>query len=112
MLLLLVLGLVIVVPKLAWRECPRLNGVTGGDCVTGVTGTLDEDIPGGAAVPKLAPSRIGPMPLSEKGWGTSSIGVLGNVTSAFPSSESASTSSGGSRSFSISDFRLKAQYFY
>ena len=98
MLLLLVLGLVIVVPKLAWRPCPRLNGVPDGE----VGDTGEEGKPGDDR--NFGPSNWGPLNGCE---GKSSTGVFGMETRALPSSEFASTSSGGNRSFSISDLRLK-----
>jgi hypothetical protein len=116
-LLRLVLGLVIVVPKLACLECPRLNtagNVTGEglgcDPDEGVDALLlDTGVPR-AAISFSKPSEI-PFPAGialGAGVMSGSDGVVGRELErmAFPSSESASKSSGGRRSFSISDFRL------
>ena len=103
MLLLLVLGLVIVVPKLAWRECPRLNGIDGDgeDGDMGVTGALAGGVATGSEAVKILGGNGGAAP-----FGTVSSGVGGNEIIVLPSSEFTSNSSGGSLSFSISDFRL------
>jgi len=62
------------------------------------------------AVPaEMAFSSLALMPLGVTGGGAASglsEGVVGSDMIALPSSESASKSSGGSRSFSISDLRL------
>jgi hypothetical protein len=115
-----VLGLVIVVPRLAWRACPRLNGVVGlaGDCsgvglpADGADAVLMRARVGepaaGAALSASAFSSDSATPLGETGAGwENSEGVVGwEERMAFPSSESASKRSGGRRSFSISDLRL------
>lgn len=124
-LLRLVLGLVIVVPRLAWRECPRLNapGTVGLVGLVGVVGLVGEytgetGVCGveGALVLMLvmvpadiAFSSLALTPLGVTGGGAVSglsVGVVGRDMMALPSSESASKRSGGSRSFSISDLRL------
>ena len=121
-LLRLVLGLVIVVPKLACRECPRLkppprDGLMG---LVGLVGeyTGEPGICTGGLVLMLARgkpavitfSSLAVTPLGVMGGGTVSgfsDGVVGSDDMmALPSSESASKRSGGSRSFSISDLRL------
>ena len=106
-LLLLVLGLVMVVPRLAWRPWPRLNGVP----AVGVPG--DDGVRAGEPAGEAAPSEIACLRASaETGCDGScapfSAGVCGREPEmiALPSSESASYRSGGRRSFSISDFRL------
>lgn len=108
-LLRLLLGLVIVVPRLACRPCPRRKGAAEGEVgdagepgVPGVTGEGDDD----AEPLDRAASRPDVRPLAETGAVASSAGVDGCDASALPSSESASNNSGGRRSFSMSDFRL------
>lgn len=101
---LLVLGLVIVVPRLAWRPCPRRNGDVGGmleaeDAEPGVGGRP-------ALVLEITSSRAAVTPLAGMGAELSSEGEGGFVIIARPSSESASYRSGGRRSFSMSDLRL------
>jgi hypothetical protein len=124
-LLRLVLGLVIVVPKLACRECPRLNppprdgliglvGLVGeytgetGVCV-GVGDVLVLMLVSGVLA-EMTFSSLAATPLGVTGGGSVSgfsEGVVGtDDMMALPSSESASKRSGGSRSFSISDLRL------
>lgn len=97
----LVLGLVIVVPRLAVLLWPRLGGCPiDGDVVPGV---------GGVGVPLLEAmtcSRAAETPLAGTGDTVSSDGVGGFDIIARPFWESASYSSGGRRSFSISDLRL------
>lgn len=63
----------------------------------------------GAAPRDRARSRLAATPLGETGGGAScaSEGVAGCDRMALPSSESASKSFGGRRSFSISDLRLR-----
>ena len=106
MLRLRVLGLVIVVPRLACRPWPRRNGIAGPELdedgvggPIGLDGALDKASSSAAATPL---GGISPL-----NWG-SSTGVWGSDDEiyALPSSESTSNSSGGSRSFSISDLRL------
>jgi hypothetical protein len=109
MLRLRVLGLVIVVPKLACRPWPRRNGIAGPeleDSDDGVGGPMGLD---GALEKASSSAAVTPLGgISLLNWG-SSTGVWGSEDEiyALPSSESASTSSGGSRSFSISDLRLE-----
>lgn len=123
-LLLRVLGLVIVVPRLACLEWPRLKPPTTG--LTGLVGVVGEykddgdfgECPGdvlilvsvaGSAPDDIAFSSPAATPLGLTGGGGDSgfsAGVEGCDMIALPSSESASKSSGGSRSFSISDLRL------
>jgi len=121
-LLLLVLGLVIVVPRLACRECPRLNGPDVGD--VGLAGDEVGDIvgvvvlmvlSGGGTVPvpleEMVASRTAVTPLALIGMESRSpAGVVGSELEmmARPSSEVASYSSGGSLSFSISDLRASS----
>ncbi len=112
MLRLRVLGLVIVVPKLACRPWPRLNGVTGPEPAIGEIGEVGVDGPMGLegalenASSKAVSTPFGEYPRFACG---SSAGVPGSDDEiyALPSSESASTRSGGSRSFSMSDLRLR-----
>ena len=108
------LGLVIVVPKLACLECPRLNPA--GDAIglacdpDGGVDVLIRD----SGIPRAAISFSRPSgtPLAGIAFGgpemSGSPGVVGIELDrmALPSTESASKSSGGRRSFSISDFRL------
>jgi len=115
-LLLLVLGLVIVVPKLACLEWPRLkppgDGATGlpgagagGDCDPLEVLMRDKGWP----LKDVIFSKPSATPFGEIGGGgtADSEGVVGwEDRIALPSSESASKSSGGKRSFSISDLRL------
>lgn len=106
-----VLGLVIVVPRLTCRACPRRNGVVGegeGEFESGfklgemLVSSLRFACATLAAAIAAAVARSG------------SVGVGGieeepeeeDDMSALPSSDDASTSSGGSRSFSMSDLRL------
>ena len=109
MLRLRVLGLVIVVPKLACRPWPRRNGIVGpvlDDGEEGVGGPMGLDGALDKASSSAAATPLGGTSLPA--W-ESSPGVWGSEDEmyALPSSESASTSSGGSRSFSISDLRLE-----
>jgi hypothetical protein len=127
-----VLGLVIVVPRLACRPCPRLNGIADGEAEgEGVPVAEPRLLVGGTAVSSVsgAPSPTlsapAPAPRSSAAGevaGSLSVGVAGmgedapdeglevelepEDMSALPSSEVASTSSGGRRSFSMSDLRL------
>lgn len=99
---LLVLGLVMVVPRLAWRPCPRLNGD-----VDGMLTVEDAELGvGGRVPPEMTSSRAAATPLAGMGAEVSSAGDGGLVIIARPSSESASYRSGGRRSFSMSDLRL------
>jgi len=59
-----VLGLVIVVPKLACRPCPRLNGVLPGGGVTGDAGDAGELE---VETPLMADSRPEARPVGETG---------------------------------------------
>ena len=118
-----VLGLVIVVPRLALRECPRLYPP--GDGIVGLVGVW---IPPGPEIeevlirasPEGGPPRsarsfsrpsLTPLGATGPGCGMLSEGVTGNDDDSIarPSSDSASNSSGGKRSFSISDLRLAAK---
>jgi hypothetical protein len=103
MLLLLVLGLVIVVPKLGRRPCPRLNCVPGGEVgdIAGVDGALIE-----VSIERGSAETVGWKTFATPFSGASSGIIDCCETIALASSESTSKSSGGSRSFSISDFRL------
>jgi hypothetical protein len=108
MLRLRVLGLVIVVPKLAWRAWPRRNGIIGPEpeiSDVGVVGLI-----GLEGELENASSRAASTPFGESSRFAlgSSAGVSGSDDEiyALPSSESASTRSGGNRSFSMSDLRL------
>jgi len=95
----LVLGLVIVVPRLAVLLWPRLDG-----------GPIDDEIEPGVGEVRLSEamtfSRAAETPLAGTGDAISSDGVGGFDIIARPSSEFASYNSGGRRSFSISDLRL------
>ena len=115
-LLLLVLGLVIVVPRLACLECPRrkpvATGLADGDGVPDPPVSVlmrDNGVEGTDPV-AMAFSRPAETPLALTGpVSLFSDGVAGpepDDMSALPSSELASKSSGGKRSFSISDLRL------
>jgi hypothetical protein len=100
-----VLGLVIVVPRLACRPCPRLNGIPHGE--EGVPGETGEAIES----PLMAASRPKARLEGEMGVANSSTGVwwLDGFDCGFDMYalvSSALKSSGGRRSFSISDFRL------
>lgn len=97
----LVLGLVIVVPRLAVLPWPRLDGCPiNGDAEPGASGV-------GVPLPEaMTCSRAAETPLAGTGDDVSSDGVGGFDIIARPSSESASYRSGGRRSFSISDLRL------
>jgi hypothetical protein len=102
--LLLVLGLVIVVPRLVDRTCPRL----GGNCVDvgaagDTTGVRAEDGKGAPLVTKEpSPTLPGAM-----GFAAPSAAAADEAEIiALPASDSASRSSGGNRSFSISCLRL------
>lgn len=117
-----VLGLVIVVPRLALRACPRLYPP--GDGIVGLVGVW---IPPGPEIvevviraspeggPRSARSfskpSLTPLGATGPGCGMLSEGVTGNEDDSIarPSSDSASNSSGGKRSFSISDLRLAAK---
>ena len=110
-----------VVPKLACLECPLLGppalpGVMGlvGDVGDGTGEVLILDRVGETLLGEIAFSRPSLTPLGVISWcGDSgcSDGVDGSddESMAFPSSESASKSSGGRRSFSMSDLRLCSQ---
>ncbi len=102
-----VLGLVIVVPKLAWRACPaRLKGdIDEGD--EGDVGEMGEMGEGGAGLlVVITRSSASLTPFAGTGEEGVASGVLGCDIIALPSSDSASYKSGGRRSFSISDLRL------
>ena len=112
-----VLGLVIVVPRLAWRPCPRRKGDTDIDVgdvgEVGVPGPTSVEMgvmgEGGAGSEAMTSSRALATPLAETGSAAAGSGVVGweDERIALPSSDDASKSSGGSRSFSISDLRLR-----
>ena len=112
MLRLRVLGLVIVVPKLACRPWPRRNGVPGPEPVVrvgvwgliGLEGVLENASSSAASTP------FGVGVKSRSSW-EPSAGVSGSEDEiyALPSSEFASTRSGGNRSFSMSDLRLQGR---
>jgi hypothetical protein len=106
MLRLRVLGLVIVVPKLACRPWPRRNGIGGPEPDDGEGGPMGLDGALDRASSSAAATPLGGT--SSFDW-ESSPGVWGSEDEiyALPSAESTSTKSGGSRSFSISDLRLK-----
>lgn len=111
-----VLGLVIVVPRLAWRACPRLKG----DTIdpepalpeVGVAGEIGcDDAAAGvrAAVGAIEPFVIAAsiaalIPFGDGDPFPSSEGVAGDER--WGATSSGSISSGGRRSFSISDLRL------
>ena len=98
----LVLGLVMVVPRLAVLPWPRLNDAPiDGDVEPGVG---DVGVPPSDAMTR---SRAAETPLAGTGDPVSSDGVGGFDIIARPSSEFASYRSGGKRSFSISDLRLR-----
>lgn len=113
-LLLRVLGLVIVVPRLACLEWPRLTPPMAGLPETGdgepVPGPTVEEVlirERGGVPEAIACSNPAETPSAFKGAEAVSPGVVGwEPIKALPSSESASKSSGGSLSFSISDLRL------
>jgi len=106
------------VPKLACLECPLLGppalpGLMGlvGDVDDGAGEVLILDRVGEILPDEIAFSRPSLTPLGVIGWSGDSgcsDGVEGSDDErmAFPSSESASKSSGGRRSFSMSDLRL------
>ena len=115
-LLLLLLGLVIVVPKLACLVCPFLPP---GEIGLIEEGCEMEDIPvlmrEGMVLAAIALSRLSATPFGAggAGWAAPSAGVLGSEEDpkiALPSSESASKRSGGRRSFSMSDLRLRGKF--
>lgn len=111
-----VLGLVIVVPRLTCRVCPRRNGAAVGEGDALALAGLVLPRVGGTVVSSL---RSACMTLAEANEaaaaGSGSVGVTGiedepdddEDMSAFPSSDAASMSSGGKRSFSMSDLRLQ-----
>jgi hypothetical protein len=111
-LLLRVLGLVIVVPRLACLECPLLNppgdtlvGLCGENADVGGVGVGDVSIFPGVAFF----SNPAATPFDVTGSGATSAvsaGVVGCEMMALPSSEAGSNKSGGKRSFSISALRL------
>ena len=113
-LLLLLLGLVIVVPKLACLACPLLGeGVDIGDCELEEREDIPEVFMRDRGALDVSFSRLSATPFGVTGgaWMAPSLGVLGSeedpdTNMALASSESASKRSGGRRSFSISDFRL------
>jgi hypothetical protein len=96
----LVLGLVMVVPRLAALLWPRLGGPIAGNIELGVG---DVGVPPPKA---MARSSAAVTPLAGTGDDVSSDGDGGFDIIALPCCESASYSSGGRRSFSISDLRL------
>lgn len=98
----LVLGLVMVVPRLAVLPWPRLNGAAIDDDVE--PGVGDKGAPTSDSMTR---SRAAETPFAGTGDPVSSDGVGGFDIIARPSSEFASYSSGGRRSFSISDLRLQ-----
>ena len=101
-----------VVPKLACLECPRLNPVgDGAPLGLGCDGDEGEDVLiRDRGVPRAAInfSKPSDTPFNGPAVSSGSAGVVGRELDrmALPSSESASKSSGGRRSFSISDLRL------
>ena len=112
-----VLGLVIVVPRLACRPCPRRNGDAvddkgdPGEMGDPGEGSCPSDVliaVGGAGVVAMTCSSAAATPLGDTvGAVASSDGVAGwEEMRPLPSSDSGSYRSGGRRSFSISDFRL------
>lgn len=116
-LLLLLLGLVIVVPKLACLTCPFLDaegeiGLMGEGCEREDVAVLMRE---GMALAAMAFSRLSATPFGAGGGCSTepSAGVLGSEEDpkiALPSSESASKRSGGRRSFSMSDLRLQGKF--
>ena len=113
-----VLGLVMVVPKLAWRPCPRRNGDAPadigdvGEMGDAGDGSWPSDVligAGSVGVLAMTCSRAAATPFGDTGGGSeSSAGVVGwEEMRPFPSSDSGSYRSGGKRSFSMSDFRLR-----
>jgi hypothetical protein len=126
MLRLRVLGLVIVVPRLTWRACPRRNGepepvaevgelgeycppprdllVEGGVPSCGCGGTDEAEADGEILPFATAASMAALIPLGEGIDLSSSPGVAGLERCGATSS--GSIRSGGRRSFSMSDFRL------
>lgn len=100
-----VLGLVIVVPRLAWRACPR-RGVENGDEEPGLLGDAPDASADGEDIEPFstAASIAACIPLGDGTGLISSIGVAGLERCGATSS--GSTRSGGRRSFSISDLRL------
>ena len=101
----LVLGLVMVVPRLAVLMWPRLGGCP----VTGIVGNVAAGAGDMGLPPPVARtfSRAAETFLIGTGDVFSSDGDGGFDIIARPSCESASYSSGGRRSFSISDLRLQ-----
>lgn len=103
-----VLGLVIVVPRLAWRPWPRLNGV--GDIEVGDVGVSGEGVSAGDGNCDglvMTFSSAATTPFAGTGGLAVASGVAGcEPRMALPSSDSASYRSGGKRSFSMSDLRL------
>lgn len=100
-----------VVPRLAWRPCPRLNGVVGMDAVgeVGEIGVLGPWLLTDEGVEPLiiASSSAAATPFAGGGEAGVPSGVDGpDDRIALPSVESASYRSGGRRSFSMSDLRL------
>ena len=118
MLRLRVLGLVIVVPRLAWRPWPRLNGDVIELPDVGVIGEMGCDDPvdpvdlwetvGDVAPLAMADSIAALIPLGDGDTFPSSLGVAGDERCGATSS--GSTRSGGRRSFSMSDLRLPLQH--
>ncbi len=113
-----VLGLVMVVPKLACRPWPRRKG----DAIDDIGDEGEIGDPGDGGWPSdvlMAAGSVGGAamtcsnaavtPLGDTGGAVeSSAGVAGwEEMRPLPSSDSGSYKSGGRRSFSISDFRLK-----
>jgi hypothetical protein len=111
-----VLGDVFVVPRLACRRWPARNepgiagepGVTGEPGVAGDSGVVARLERWSKSEPGVASAPDGKPP--------SSTGVAGfdaePANIALPSSDSASTRSGGSRSFSMSDLRLNVREYF
>ena len=98
----LVLGLVMVVPRLAVLPWPRLDGGP-------IAGNVEPGV-GDVGVPPpeaMTFSRAAETPPAGTGDAGSSDGDGGFDIIARPSSELASYRSGGRRSFSISDLRLR-----
>lgn len=105
----LVLGLVMVVPRLAVLPWPRLDGGPIAGNVEPGAGNVEPGVGNVGDPPPeaMTRSRAAETPLAGTGDAVSSDGDGGFDIIARPSVEFASYSSGGRRSFSISDLRLK-----
>lgn len=104
-----VLGLVFVVPTLACRRCAAPQNAVGDVGVTGEPGdAVDADVPPDDAPPDVASSSSRVVRRSAEGGSVvDPCGVEGLERMTLASSEFASTSSGGRRSFSMSERRLR-----